>query len=65
MQEMFQMTLKTILNTSLGNIFDDNSGISELANLYHQCKCVMDERVLEVPNCNSKQELDFQKRLKQ
>ena len=64
MKEMFQMPLKALLNTSLGNIFEDNNGINELANLYHQCKCEMDERILEAPPPNSQQELDFQKTLK-
>ena len=59
------MTLKAILCTSLGNIFEDNGGIEWLANLYHLCKCEMDHRILDVPPPNSQQELDFQENLKQ
>ena len=56
MKEMFRMTLKAILCTSLGNIFEDNSGIEWLANCYHLCKCEMNKRILEVPcrNANAK-----------
>ena len=56
MKEMFRMTLKAILCTSLGNIFEDNGGIEWLANLYHLCKCEMDHRILDVPPPNSQQE---------
>ena len=65
MKEMFRMTLKAILCTSLGNIFEDNSGIEWLANCYHLCKCEMDKHILEVPPPNSQRELDFQENLKQ
>jgi len=57
--------LKGILTTSLGNIFEDNSGIEELANTYHLCKCEMDQRILDVPpSPNSQRELEFQQNLK-
>ena len=65
MREMFRMLLKGILTTSLGNIFEDNSGIEELANTYHLCKCEMDRRILDVPpSPNSQRELEFQQNLK-
>ena len=64
-KEMFRMILKAILTTSLGNIFEDNSGIEELANIYHLCKTEMNKRILDVPpSPNSQQELDFQENLK-
>ena len=64
MKEMMRMTLKAILNTSLGNIFEDDSGVELLANVYHLCKGEMGARILDVPSPQSQQELDFQKNLK-
>ena len=61
---MFLATLKTILNTSLGNVFKDDDEIEDLANTYHLCKCEMDARILDIPSPNSPRELDFQKKLK-
>ncbi len=63
MKEMFRMSLKAILCTSLGNIFEDDSGIESLANYYHLCKCEMDQRILESPPSKSLRELEFQKNL--
>ena len=60
-KELFLATLKSILNTSLGNIFQDNSGIEDLANTYHICKCEMDARILDVPPADSPREVEFQK----
>ena len=57
---MFLATLKTILNTSLGNVFKDDDEIEDLANTYHLCKCEMDARILDIPSPNSPRELDFQ-----
>ena len=59
------MTLKAILNTSLGNVFEDDSGVQWLANTYHLCKCEMDKRFLDVPDKNSTREVGFQNRLQQ
>ncbi len=66
MTEMFRMVLKAILCSSLGNIFEDDSGIESLANTYHLCKCEMDQRVLDPlpPSKESLRERDFQKNLK-
>ena len=63
-KEMFRMTCKAILCTSLGNIFEDDSGIEELANMYDLCKCEMDKRILDVPAPDSQRELEFQSNLK-
>ena len=64
MKELFPMVLKSIVCTSLGNIFQDDRGIEELANLYHVCKLEMDKRLLDVPDPNSSREKDFQWNLK-
>lgn len=64
MKEMMRMTLKAILNTSLGNIFDDDNGVELLAHTYHLCKSEMGARILDVPSPQSQQELDFQRNLK-
>ena len=64
MTEMFQMSLKSIVFTSFGNIFEDNSGLEQLASLYHICKLEMDKRILDVPSSASAREMDFQNSLK-
>ena len=64
LKSITRMTLKAILVTSLGNIFENDEGIDELAALYHVCKCEMDERVLDVPPPQSQREKDFQSNLK-
>ena len=64
MTEMFQLTLKSIVCTSLGNIFEDNRGIKELVSLYHICKLEMDKRVLDSPDSTSIREREFQNNLK-
>lgn len=64
LHDISRMTLKAILVTSLGNVFEDNNGIEELAALYHVCKCEMDERILNVPLPDSQREIDFQLNLK-
>ena len=63
-REMFLATLKTILYTSLGNMFKNDDEIEDLANAYHLCKCEMDTRILVTPPPDSPQELSFQKNLK-
>lgn len=63
-KQMFLATLKAILNTSLGNIFNDDKEIEDLANLYHLCKCEMDTRILDTPSTDSPQEVDFKNNLK-
>ena len=63
-KQMFLATLKAILNTSFGNIFNDDKEIEDLANLYHLCKCEMDTRILDTPPTDSPQELDFKNNLK-
>ncbi|XP_065906835.1 cytochrome P450 20A1-like [Dysidea avara] len=60
-KELFLATLKSILNTSLGNIFQDDSEIEDLANAYHACKCETDTRILNVPSPDSSREIEFQK----
>ena len=68
MAEMFQLTLKSIVCTSLGNIFKDDSGIEKLASLYHICKLEMDKRILDCPEfwmaSASSCDINFQKNLK-
>ena len=63
LKEIFRMTLKSILCTSFGNIFKDDSGIEELANTYHLCRREMSKRILSVPSSESQRELDFQRNL--
>ena len=65
MPVMFQMSLKFIVCTSLGNIFEDNSEFERLASLYHVCKLEMDKRILDVPSATSAREIKFQSNLKQ
>ena len=60
-KELFIATLKCILDTSLGNIFQDDSEIENLANSYHVCKCETDTRILDIPSPDSSREMDFQK----
>ena len=62
-KEVFRMTLKAILLTMLGNIFEDDSGIESLATNYLLCKSEMDKRLMDVPPPKSQQELDFQHNL--
>ena len=64
LKEMFRFTIKAILSTSLGNIFEDDNSIDCLINAYHLCKCEMDKRILDVPSVNSWREKEFQKNLK-
>lgn len=63
MKEIFRMTIKSVVFTSLGNIFEDNSGIEELSNLYHLCKIEMDSRILNLTGSSSDQEHNFQQNL--
>ena len=60
-KELFVATLKCILDTSLGNIFQDDSEIEDLANAYHVCKCETDTRILDIPSPDSSREVEFQK----
>ena len=64
LKSITRMTLKAILVTSLGNIFENDEGIDKLTALYHVCKCEMDERLLDVPLPQSQREKDFQSNLK-
>lgn len=64
MKETFRMTIKSIVFTSLENIFQDNSGIEELANLYHLCKIETDSRLLNLSDSSSDREQDFQQNFK-
>ena len=64
MKEMFRMTLKVVLSTCLGNIFQDDSEVDWLANTYHKCKLEMDGRILKAPSPDSVQEKIFQENLK-
>ena len=64
MKEMFRMTLKAVLSTCLGNVFQDDSSVDWLANTYHVCKREMDGRILKAPAPDSVQEKTFQENLK-
>lgn len=62
-KEMFRITLKSILNTSLLNIFSNDNELDCLANTYDRCRREMDRRILDVPPLDSEREVTFQKDL--
>lgn len=62
LKEVFRMTLKGIVSTSLGNIFEDDSGIDQLANAYDTCKCMSEKEILD--STSVQQDPDFCKNLK-
>ena len=63
-RDLFRMTLKAILNTSLLNVFEDDDGVDEIIEAYHVCKTEMDARVVHPPPAaGSKRERYFQSNL--
>ena len=65
-RKVFRITLKGILDTSLLDIFEDDSGIDEFIEVYHACKTEMDDRIISPsPSADSKREKDFQGNRKQ
>jgi cytochrome P450 len=62
-KEMFKMTLKAILDTSLGDIFSNDNGIEQLLSTYDACKWYSDSLVLNPEDPGSREELEFQEKL--
>ena len=63
LKEIFRMTLKGIISTSLGNVFEDEDGINQLANAYCTCKS-MSERLIVDSSSDVQQDPVFSKNLK-
>lgn len=62
-KEMFRMTMKAVLSTLFGNIFEDESSIEKLIGLYDHCKLEADRHVLDDTPLDKKGESDFQENL--
>lgn len=61
-KEMFCMTLKGVLTTTLGKVCDDD--VNLLGNLYDACKSEVDSRILD-QTPDAQRQVDFQHNLKQ